>query len=184
MIITGCVSTPPAPESDLSRWTERKVTIAAYNSWYMEAKVGVQTDQEASSFNVTWSQDDQSFNIRLFGPMGQGAVVIAGDNNLVTLTKGKEISKHVSLEELIYQHSDLLLPLSELTYWIRGLSAPGMIKNMKSDATGQPLQFMQRGWTVSYDRYQAILPGLPEKIRITNGKISARIIVKHWNLES
>ena len=184
VLLSGCATRSNTPVTGLPSWQERASQASAASEWRLEARVATRQDDEAMSFTVQWHQIQDSYDIRMFGPMGQGAVEIAGNAEQVVLSRGRDTWTDTSPESLLYRHADLFLPVSDLQFWIRGLPAPGTVTGLKRDSTGQPLMFRQHGWQIEYSRYQAELPGLPEKIRISsdNGKTGSLVRVSRYGL--
>lgn len=150
------------------------------NAWSITGKVGISTPEDKDSANLNWRQCQQDFDIRMSGPLGQGAAKLVGDAEQVTLTTndGESLSAR-DPEQLLWVELGWRLPLNDLFYWVRGFPAP----NAPGRITALTDGFIQSGWEVRYDRLTDQAPyTVPRKIIAQQRDIKVTLIIKQWDL--
>ncbi len=186
--LAGCMSPKPAStaaENKTITWSQRKQDLQQITRWQANGAIAIRDQQQAQSASVKWQQQSQStFAIRLFGPLGVGNTIIIGKPGNVTLTTPENKTyTATSSEALLQQQTGWQLPISNLYYWVRGLPAPGSKPQMKLDPYNHLRTLQQSGWNILYQRYTAVKgKDLPSKITMTNGPITAKLIINRWVL--
>jgi len=183
ILLTGCAGKPTVSDSDKASWLELANQIKLIKTWTIEGKIGARNGDNASSFNIVWSQQGDEFSIRLFGPMGQGAISIYGNNDFAVMKQGTASQHAESLQMLMAQNSELNLPLDYLTFWIRGIPSPDSRAGIKVDHEGLLSELEQDSWKVVYSEYYYDEPPMPRKINVSKADMSAKIIIKDWTIE-
>lgn len=151
--------------------------------WAFQGKMAIKNSSEASSFNVTWQQLGEEFDIELSGPLGQGRINIQGDKNSVTLTQGKDQWTANNLEDLLWDLQQIQLPLDYLQYWVRALPKPTEPFNRQLNAdTRQVAQIEQAGWRVQYTSYHDDTPSMPRKLSFIKEDSSGKLVIRQWSL--
>ena len=156
--MTSCISrAPDASDSD---------------SWRMQARVAIKTQNKAASFGIKWHQEPDSFDLRLSGVLGIPVAHIYGDETRVVIEIPKEGSFEAdSASNLLKQYTGLILPIESMRYWVRGNPAPDI-----------PYQYFdktlhQSGWQIDYLRYEG---DDPVKMRLTRPELNILLVVKSW----
>lgn len=184
-LLTACTpfwqTKPLAPAEEL--WQNRQTELKQLNDWSFRGRTVIRQGNEGWNVGVTWQQDQQDFNIRLFGPFAQGAVELKGDDQLVTMTfsDGQTYSA-ATPEQLLAEVMGWLLPVSALRDWVRGLPhAPIKIDAKSLDEKGRLSTLSQAGWEVEFVDY-APLQGMdvPAKIFIEHPELSIRLVMNGW----
>jgi outer membrane lipoprotein LolB len=185
MVLTSCASVtpPPAPSTQIP-WKDRESRLDKIDHWQISGKIAVQTPKDAGSASVDWTQNQDRFLISLMGPLGSNALKLAGQAGKVTLetSDGKHYSAS-SPEQLLAERWGFHLPVSHLTYWIRGLPAPSIPANKRFDAAGRLSQITQQGWQVRFLSYtRAGKVDVPSKLAIHSPDLNVKIIVYNWKV--
>jgi len=183
LLLAGCAGKPQVTDSDKQNWLEMANNIKLIKTWSIEGKVGARNGDDATSFNIVWSQQGDEFSIRLFGPMGQGAISIYGDTDYAIMKQGETSQQAGNLHELMSQNSNLNLPLDHLTFWIRGIPSPETRAGIKVDHEGLLSEIKQDNWKVEYSEYYYDETPMPRKLNVSKADMSAKIIIKEWSIE-
>lgn len=185
--LTGCATVIHAPD-DLHMTTNPEVrnqNLANLQDFEAVGKVGFSDGKQGGNANIVWEQHPQSYQIRLYGPLGSNTVQIKGESNRVSLTRtdGKIITASTP-EALVRQELGWVIPVSGLRYWLRGLPAPGAApKEMLLDNSNRLWQIDQQGWNIEYQAYKSIDGrDVPYKLLLTNGSIRLKFIFDRWSL--
>lgn len=189
LLLSGCGIVIQQPDN-LHMVTNKKVrnqNLSNLQNFEAMGKMGFSDGKQGGNARIVWQQHPQSYQIRLYGPLGSGAVQIKGHGQQVSLTRtdGKIITAK-SAEALVHTELGWVIPVSGLRYWLRGLPAPGATPSkMLLDAANRPWQINQHGWIIKYQAYQSV-DGIdvPYKLLLQNGPIRLKFIFDHWNLNA
>lgn len=185
LLITACTpfwQTKPLEPAELL-WENRQTALKQMDDWSFRGRTVIRQDKEGWNVGVTWQQQQEEFNIRLFGPFSQGAVELAGDDKLVTMTfSDGETYSAATPEELLAEVLGWLLPVSALRDWVRGLPhAPIKIDKKTLDEKGRLTTLSQAGWQVEFVDYAPLEDkDVPAKIFIEHPQLSIRLVMNGW----
>jgi len=132
--------------------------------------------------NYQWVQNNIGFyRIRVFSPLNIFNVTILGRLHSVTLWKTPK--QHITAstpEQLIRREMGWDLPIRNLFYWIRGVTAPGH-KNLTFDQYDHISTLKQNGWYIQFSHYANVKSyDLPQKIVLTRPHLRITLVIKHW----
>jgi len=184
-LVTGC-STVIHPPQDLNTYKNLKVRKQSTELSNFEAfgKVGFSDGKKGGSATLEWIQQNQNFQVRLYGPLGNGAVQIYGQPGHVILTQSGKNAVAKNPEALVQAQLGLTIPVSGLQFWLRGMPVPGtLVKHLEMDAQQHIWEMQQQGWLISYQVYQ-FKNGMafPLKLTLKNGPIRLKFIFQRWKV--
>ncbi|WP_423823319.1 lipoprotein insertase outer membrane protein LolB [Salinisphaera sp. SPP-AMP-43] len=184
----GCaIIHEPAPSepgvANSSAWQVRQNTLDQFSNWSLQGRVA--TGQLLGwTGNLSWREQAPRFDVRLAGPLGAGGMRAHGTLDRVTIDT--DDGKHFVTDDpdaLVEQTLGWSFPLEPLSYWARGLPAPGGYDEISVDEAGRLRSLTQAGWTVSYLDYtrpSGAPTALPERIVLDNGDTRIRLVVDRW----
>ncbi len=157
--------------------------IKTLTSWTLSGAIAAKSQKKAWTATLVWDQQDPNhYQIRLFGPLGGGAVMIEKNGALVTYQDGPKKITTNKPEETLQKQMGLRLPVQNLSYWVRGLPAPGGIHSMTKDNNNSLTTLKQAGYIINYSNYTATPNGnLPQKIQLQGHDLMIKLVIKHWN---
>lgn len=184
--ITGCSTTIYRPQS-LSTYQNLKVSKQSASllpNFEVFGKVGFSDGRKGGNATLAWTQQGKNFQVRLYGPLGGGSILIDGQPGHITLVQpdGKStVAKNPDV--LVQTQLGLTIPVSGLQFWLRGIPAPGQPPlHIQRDAEQRIWEFFQQGWTISYQAYQSKKNiEFPLKLTLTNGPIRLKFIFHRWH---
>ena len=160
-------------------------TLANNNSiqqWSVRGKIGLRNETQAHSAYLNWNQCGDDFDIRLSGPLGQGAAHLVGNAEQVHLaTSNQQHYSASSAGQLLEQQLGWSLPVEQLRHWLRAIPDPDFA--YRANQPNQVLGFSQEGWRLSYprltqqDKYQ-----LPARIIAEQAPLKVTLVIKAWLL--
>ena len=167
-------------------WDSRQQHNQQLTHWSIKARLGVQSETDGGSFDVFWQQRADAYNVRLVAPMGQGAVLINGNDDGVTISLADgstEYSEHAN--ELFTAMTGLPLPVEGLQDWLRGMPMRGEETGTISwNEQAQLYKLEQSGWRVEMSRYKTVaeyeLPHAFYLEREDQPELSVRLLVREW----
>lgn len=175
---------PPAKNVSQNTNTSRQQALKSLTHWEAKGRLAVTQNQKGGNASFVWYQRGDSYEIKLFGPFGSGAVSISGRAGKVVLTEknGRQTTAD-SPERLLKKIAGWEVPLTGLSYWLRGLPVPGQpLQTQKLDSNGLLQQLTQQGWEIDYESYSdnnGPLP-LPNRLRLKNGPLKIKMVVTAW----
>jgi len=188
LVLAGC-ATPSAP-LPASPPVSPPVSMgsqpaAALTAWQLSGRVSLTHGEEGWHAGLFWQTQDDSYYLRVSGPLGQGGFQLNGDARGVVLVDadGQRYTAQ-NADTLLAQVAGWQLPVMGLRYWIRGLPAPAAgPARLSHDESGRLLRLVQSGWVINYQRYQLVENiFLPEKLQLAQADTRVRIIIDKWEL--
>ncbi|MDA1370225.1 MAG: lipoprotein insertase outer membrane protein LolB [Proteobacteria bacterium] len=184
-LLIACTSMPP-PAVENSSWVVHRDQLQQLDSWLLRGRVNVRYDEESHTPRIQWQQQQQDYNIRLWGTFNAGNTTIDGSPGFVTMETDGNVLTASSPEDLILEQLGYELPVSYLEYWIKGLPAPASSAELSFNALNQLSRMYQDGWTISYTdlrQYGAIT--LPRRVEVTRPRndIRLRFVGLVWTID-
>lgn len=181
---TNKESTKTSLRSDEAAKIGATASATAVTSWDISGAMAARSNNKGWNASVNWLQRGTGqYQIRLFGPLGSGTVLINKNGNTVTLRDGPKSSSSTNADELLKQQTGIRLPVGNLYYWVRGLPAPGSIQSVKRDSSNRILQFKQAGYSINYGQYTAVgSVALPNKITLQGNGVFIKFVIKRWKI--
>ena len=154
----------------------------ALKFWTAKGKLGIRTENDATSANFVWENLDEDYRIELFGPFGQGRVEIDKRGQNVELRHKDGVRHAASAQTLLEEETGIVMPVHWLHFWILGQNVPNStVLAAQYDEASRLSRFQQGDWLVSYERFTQIgAKSLPEKIVLTHSQYKLTIVIKSW----
>ncbi|WP_097460826.1 lipoprotein insertase outer membrane protein LolB [Mangrovitalea sediminis] len=193
VLLAGCASQVQLPqEGRLSTakpadWSVKQQQLASFDHWELQGKVAVsQPEHNDTGVINAWRQTGDTYHLQLSSSfLGMGSTTLNGAPGFITLTtsNGKRFSSNQP-EELLLQETGWRLPVSQLSYWIRGIPAPDGSPKLYFSPQGQLRLLTQDGWRIHYQRERTWitgLPPLPALLTAEKGQVRVRVAVTAWH---
>lgn len=182
-LLNACVAPRmDAPVND--NWQARRNVLAALHTWEFTGRIGVLDADESHSSRIRWRQDKDDYVINLWGTLNVGATELTGRPGAVVLEQaGEPPLRARSAEGLIYEQLGYELPVTQLSYWIKGIPAPGSQAQTDFNAEHHLVALQQDGWSVQYMAYTNYgAESLPTRIRIEKPPLRLDFVRLDWTL--
>ena len=184
-ILTACA--PPAaiqPEQPTTTINQAQRNPQHISRWNLSGAVAAKNKKKTWSASINWQQQSQNdYEIRLFGPLGGGTVLIEKHGAHITYHDGPRTVTSQNPDKLFLQETGIDLPVSTLFYWIRGVPAPGKYTST-TNHTGQLESLTQAGYVLHYTEYTTVNQmTLPTKIKLEGHGGMIKLIIKHWEIQ-
>lgn len=181
LFLSACQTTPTIPE----HLGQQQQALARIPTWQAEGKIAINMEGQRQNASFNWQQQHDNYVIHLFGPFGQGATWLRRTSRGVTLENAEIGTRRApDAERLMEETLGWQVPVTNLQYWIRGLTAPTPAPTMEeADERDLLSRLEQEGWQVTYHRYE-VQEGwvLPAKLTAERDGIKVTIVVKRWQL--
>lgn len=154
------------------------------SSWDLSGAMAARSKNKAWTASINWLQRGAgTYQIRLFGPLGSGAILIEKKGSLITFRDGPKSSSSTNAEALLSQQTGIRLPVNNLYYWVRGIPAPGAVQSVKRDGSNRLQVLKQAGYTIEYLGYANIgASALPSQIRLQGNGVFIKLAIKRWKI--
>ena len=190
LIITVLSSCATVTNHDISSGTKFNTNslipkLDSLTKWEAKGVIGIIHDNNADSASYVYTQDGDTFNIKLYGPMGIGSVDIFGNNDKVTLkTSDGKSTQSSDIRSLMMQQLGWYVPVDGLKYWIKSTAVPDDKFKVNKNINNLPAEISQDGWVITYKKYKLVDNTYPlaTNIKMVRKNMSIKIIVKGWQL--
>ena len=176
-------TTAPSGTGDPKLWQAHHSELSKLHSWDISGKIAIRNSSNNGSGTLSWQQHHQLFDIRISGPLGQGAIQLRGDQHQIELITSKQQLTSRQPETLMQQQLGWSVPLNNLLWWIRGLPAPADKYTLELDDLSRAWKLQQSQWQLEYLAYQTSQQGhsVPQRIRATGpNQLQLIIMIKDW----
>ncbi|MEQ8204689.1 MAG: lipoprotein insertase outer membrane protein LolB [Woeseia sp.] len=182
LLCSACVTQPSSTLPELDSWQTRQQVLGSLRNWGFSGRIAVSDGNDGFNGSLQWQQRRDYFDARVSGPLGAGAVRIAGDARRIEVTDSDDV-----VTELADAERDLQsiygwqIPLASLRYWALGIPDPDSAAQTQIAADGTLEELQQAGWTVSIGQYREGAGQLmPRRITAVRGATRVRLVVDRW----
>lgn len=177
LLLSACISVPPVPEGTYSK--SAREHLYKVQDWHLEGRLAITAPKDSWSASIEWRHQPGKENIKLSGPLGQGAVLIELSGGVVKIDRGGgNVQTSAQPEQFINQQLGKFVPLQSLRFWAVGLPESG--QDFQETADG----FVQDGWLVAYKEMQkAGAEMMPHKLAVSDGQVKLKLIIDQWDLD-
>ncbi|MDY6992116.1 MAG: lipoprotein insertase outer membrane protein LolB [Pseudomonadota bacterium] len=188
--MSGCALIPPSPPPPASPathalWQTHQAQLRTLTAWRLNGRIAITTEQDNWTAHVHWQQHEQEYRLRFNAPLGQGALLLEGNEQQVMMhTAEQKTYIAENPDALILKTLNLAIPITGLHFWIRGLPKPKQLPSAyRLYEHGYLYSLQQDGWHIEYSRY---IPNntieLPSKIFLDNGQFKVKIVISSWDI--
>jgi len=177
LLLAGCAALPSS--------TPRATRDAAeLETWAFTGRISLTRGETGWHAGLVWREHAGEYDIRVAGPLGQGAFELSGDDAGVMLVDADQRTFTARDSDALLRHvTGWTLPVSGMHYWVRGLAVPGVEAQLERDAAGRVSRLDQSGWAIRYDRYQTVAGlTLPGRLRMERDDIAVGLVIDEWLL--
>ena len=166
LILAGCASNPPL--------------YSGAEDWRVKGKFSFRSDEKRESGNFDWRQSGQSYQVRLFGPLGFGAINISGDEQQISVQSARHQQQSLDPAGLIYEITGMDLPITDIPNWLQGQGNAFHSEYTEYDGGGNITRTFLHGWDIQYQDY-SVDSALPKSITATQDDNALRLVALEWN---
>ncbi len=187
LLLAACAAPPPvaAPGDAVERqYLQRLARLESVSDWIVEGKLAIRDAADGGSGNLRWAQAPAGTRMDFHGALGRGAWSLeAGAGAAVLrLADGAEY-RAATVDRLVREHVGWRVPVAELSWWIRGLAAPGGAASRTVGEGGVLLSLEQADWRIEFERYRDFgaerMPGL---VVARQGERQVKFAIRGWTL--
>lgn len=141
-------------------------------------------EEDGGSGTLRWSQSAGETRLDFHGALGRGAWTLVADDDSarLQLADGRSFQGY-DLNDLVESQLGWHVPVDALSWWVRGLEAPGGTEMRNLGEGGELTDLKQSGWVIEFTRYReqggVLVPG--KMVARQNDK-TVKLAVRDWNL--
>ena len=168
-------------------WLQTVAQRQQLSSWKLTGRLGMQTETNGGSLDLFWKQQNDAYKIRLIAAMGQGTILIRGDELGVSLRTNEGEAYAENADELLLSSLGVNVPLTGLHDWLRGVPAADRpVQKQLWNEQGQLYKLVQDGWNIEMSDYKKvgghILPHAFHLGRDDQPELEIRLMIRQWTL--
>jgi len=189
LLVTACSSVPSGETSQAKRislYAAKSGALAEVERWALKGRLAVSDGEDGGSGHLSWLKNGKTSSMNFHGALGRGAWQLnAGENGAVLEWANGEVHRADTVGELIEQQLGWTIPVNALTWWVRGLAAPGDWGLRQLDEHGNLELLSQLGWNIEYGRYRdAGSLSMPVKLTARRQSYTVKLVIQNWDLEA
>ncbi len=188
--LAGCESVPEEPGLSVL-WQSHHQRLTKLQEYQLSGKLGIISPEQRQNLNFSWKQSAESSELHLTTFLGQTVLnLTVTAQGIEAITRDGITHHNSSPEALVYELTGLILPITYMKDWIKGLPTAAdqyAFNDTNTLATLNKRTGSQR-WDVHYLGYQAITPTeappllLPNKMQLDQGNFTLKIMISKWVL--
>lgn len=185
--LAGCSTMPRQLATDPMR--QQNDWLAQQTGWSLSGRVAIKSPDESGQADIFWRQQSpRQYRIRMVAPFGGGTTLLAvdADGASVTLPDGKTYYAD-SLQELLAQGNDWVLPVAAVRYWLFGLPAPDIpVRKLDLNPQQMPGYLEQGDWRIRFKSYRTVhghpLPAklFMQQTDFNQNRVEVRLVIRQW----
>jgi len=158
--------------------------LLGFSSWIMAGRLAVSNSKDGGSGTFSWEKNASDSQMNFHGALGRGAWRMVADVGGAELEFADgTIHRASSIDELARLQLGWEIPVDNLSWWVRGLVAPGQFRERMIDEGGNLSGFLQDGWTIEYGRYRTVDGvSLPVKLTAHQANWKVKLAIRNWKL--
>ena len=167
---------------DLGGWAARTGFLAGADKFEFAARIGVKTTDDGFNGKLRWTQENDSFNATVSGPLGIGTVRIEGEGKSAVLTDKDGVRTELQdvEQDLLYRYG-WTIPVKSLRYWALGIPDPATDAQIELNDDDQLARLEQGDWTLKISSYRAGSgQSMPNRLSAQNSSTRVRIVIDKW----
>ena len=192
-ILTACTTVnqrptqeapPPSSIPEQKQSIAPTVSAASLSSWELSGAIAARNSKKGWTASLNWlQQGSNDYQIRLFGPLGGGTIIIEKHGSAITYRDGTKKITSNNASDLLQKETGTQLPVPNLYYWVRGVPAPGALSSSHRDNNDHLTSLNQAGYQIDYTEFTTVNGmNLPSKIRLQGHGILIKLVIKHWRI--
>lgn len=170
--------------ANVKAYQQRAEQLISIGEWGLAGKISLDDGEEGGSGRLNWTHRSDSAELDFHAALGRGAWNLKIDPGYAVLTEanGETLSAR-SVNTLIQQRMGWPVPVEALQWWVRGLTAPGVIEKQTIDSEGLLVHLEQFGWVVDFSRYDLSTGvAMPKRLNATMDDYRVKLAVSRWQV--
>jgi outer membrane lipoprotein LolB len=187
VLLPACSTVPKARVTDPGGellYQAKHDSLSTVSSWSMTGRLAVSNERDGGSGHFNWVNQAGSSRMDFHGALGRGAWRLLADASGAELELADgSVKRAADIDQLIRDQVGWKIPADSLSWWVRGMVAPGAFQERVIDGAGNLGSLLQDGWTIEYGRYKDFEGiSLPLKVTAHQAEWKVKLVIKKWDL--
>ena len=185
LLLPACSTVKTTGSGDparLEQYETRVSAITKLESWTLRGRLAVSDENDGGSGTLRWQEGPGGSRMDFHGAMGRGAwrLVAGGGQAELDIADGKRYTA-ATVGELVRGQLGWELPVENLSWWVRGVAAPGSTDRRTLGEHGTLSFLSQSGWDIEFGRYREVEGlSLPMKLTARQDGKSVKLAIRDW----
>lgn len=173
------------PET-VARYEARQAAVSSWQNWSLLGRLAVSDGKDGGTGRLEWRSDPASSELDFRGTFGRGSWRLSMDDDraILELASG-DMWQARDVGALVREHVGWEVPVDALSWWVRGLAAPGRVESRSLDERGLLNLLSQRGWRIEFQRYGEFSGlSLPTRLEARRDGRQVKLVVRDWTFKA
>jgi outer membrane lipoprotein LolB len=169
----------------LEQYESRVRAVSKLDAWALRGRLAVNDENDGGSGTLHWQEGPGGTRMDFHGAMGRGAwrLVAGGGEAELELADGSRYSAE-TVGELVRGQLGWTIPVENLSWWVRGVQAPGQTDRRTLGEDGSLDFLSQNGWDIEFGRYRDVQGlSLPLKLTARQGGKLVKLAIRDWETD-
>lgn len=166
----------------LNEQLAREQVMTHATHWTVSGRLGVSAGSDGGSGSFSWTQDGESYEFALRGPLASKSFRLSGGPEgalLEGLDGGPR--RGPNAESLMREALGWDVPLRDLRAWVFALRADSGPAEIEFGTNRLPVLLRQDGWAVNYPAWDTTRqPPLPQKVFAQRAPYKVKLSIDSW----
>ena len=186
-LLSACTTAQPVVMDQPGRerlYESKSDQLDGYSDWSLVGRLAVSNSADGGSGHFSWKNIDADSQMDFHGALGRGAWrLLANAQGAELKLADGTVHKADSIDQLVHLQVGWEIPVDSLSWWVRGMAAPGDYEERQIDAEGNLSELLQGGWAIEYGRYRSFEGmSLPVKLTARQADWKVKLAIRDWKL--
>jgi outer membrane lipoprotein LolB len=187
-LLSACGAMQPRDVEQAARqplYDQRVARLGPLDSWVLEGRLAVSDARDGGTGFLSWRQQQGDSRMDFHGALGRGAWrLLAGDDGAELEFADGRLFRADSIDALVRNQVGWNVPVEMLSWWVRGLAAPGKVRRKLLDEEGRLSELSQHGWSIEYGRYGEVGgETMPLRMTARQEDRAVKLAIRKWQLK-
>lgn len=187
LLLAACSTVPPTSLDEPERtvlYETRLDRLTGLSTWTLQGRLAVSNMEDGGSGHFSWTEHEGGTRMDFYGALGRGAWSLVADAGGAELKLSDgTVHRAAAIGELIHTQVGWEVPVATLSWWARGLAAPGEFETRVLDDEGFLSRLQQSGWIIEYGKYRVFdSTAMPVRLEARQADWTIKLAVKDWTL--
>lgn len=186
-VLQSCTTLPPREADRAERLRLHGLKsdrLVEQVRWNLSGKLAISNDADGGSGKLLWRESPDYTRMDFHGTLGRGAWRLEADSKgaRLELADGSAYEDR-TVDQLVHQQVGWEIPVESLSWWVRGMTAPGAPEELWFDERGNLVRLNQNGWAIEFGNYRTF-GGFEMPVRVTAKQADwkVKLVVRRWEL--
>lgn len=185
--LQSCTTLPPREADRAERLRLHGLKsdrLVEQDRWNLSGKLAISNDKDGGSGKLQWRENPGYTRMDFHGTLGRGAWRLEADRSgaRLELADGSAYEDQ-TVDQLVQKQVGWEIPVESLSWWVRGMAAPGGAEERWFDERGNLVRLNQDGWSIEFGKYRSFGEfEMPIRLTAMQAEWKVKLVVRRWEL--